>query len=48
MCLMTLLRRRSERVNNVLDLKPFTGDTMLIKQAIEKLHVFDDIAEEEI
>ena len=44
MCLMTLLRRRSERGNNVLDLRPFTGETVLIEQAIEKLHVSDDIA----
>ena len=48
MFLMTSLRRRSDRVNNVLDLKPFTGDTVLIEQAIEKLHVSDDMAEEEI
>ncbi len=34
--------------NHALDLKPSSGDNALIKQAIEKLHVSDDIAEEEI
>ncbi len=32
----------------MLDLRPFTGETVLIKQSIETLHVSDDIAEEEI
>ena len=34
--------------DHALDLQPSSGDTALIKQAIEKLHVSDDIAEEEI
>ena len=34
--------------NHALDLKPSSADAALIKQAVEKLHVSDDIAEEEI
>ena len=34
--------------NHALDLQPSSGDTALIKQAIEKLHVSDDVAEEDI
>ena len=34
--------------NHALDLQPSSGDTALIKQAIEKLNVPDGIEEEEI
>lgn len=45
---LDLLNEALLHFNHALDLQPSSGDTALIKQAIEKLHVSDDIAEEEI